>query len=81
MVQLAEDVPLRPALLGNLQLQQLNMWMGNAPEGVPSVPHQSLGAIVVHALSPPVCVCVVCVSLPSPLHVSVACVAPKDFEM
>jgi hypothetical protein len=35
MLQLAEDVPLRPALLGNLQLQQLNLWMGNAPEGMP----------------------------------------------
>src|SRR5689334_19862073 len=30
---LAADVPLRPALMGNLVPQQLNMWMGAATTG------------------------------------------------
>jgi len=31
--QLAADFPLQPALLGNLVPQQINIWMGCAPEG------------------------------------------------
>lgn len=35
MRQLATDVPIQPSLLGNLCLQQLNLWMGNSLEGSP----------------------------------------------
>ena len=33
VAQLQGDFPLRPALLGNLVPQQLNLWMGAAPAG------------------------------------------------
>lgn len=33
MRQLASDVPIQPALLGNLCLQQLNLWIGSSLEG------------------------------------------------
>ena len=36
---LAADFPLRPALLGNLVPQAVNLWMGHAPDGASSGQH------------------------------------------
>lgn len=38
-LSLAQDVPLRPALLGRLVPQQINLWMGCAPDGASSGLH------------------------------------------
>lgn len=33
VMQLQADLPLQPACMGNLIPQQLNLWMGNSPDG------------------------------------------------
>jgi hypothetical protein len=33
ITQLQADLPLQPACMGNLIPQQLNIWMGNSPDG------------------------------------------------
>lgn len=42
--ELRADFPLRPACMGNLVPQQINLWMGAAPKGqhvqAPSIEHQ-----------------------------------------
>ena len=35
LTELQADIPLRPALMGNLVPQQINLWMGAAQEGPP----------------------------------------------
>jgi len=39
LTSLAADFPLRPALLGNLVPQAVNLWMGHAPDGASSGEH------------------------------------------
>ena len=35
MQRLSAEFPMRPALMGNLVLHQVNTWLGSSPEGAP----------------------------------------------